>query len=228
MSFDASQNQIDSLECISVEPSLEACQVLSLSQNKISKFSKINVPNLIRLNVSENQISVIDETFDGHLELQWLNLSKNQLKTCDGLVGLPQLRELDLSENQITSLGNFNDCPALESLDLSSNQLTNLEGIANLGGLKKLAVRDNQIEEFKELKALQNLPLLREFSAEGNPCVGDEESFKIEMLLIMPRLTHINGNEITAEDRQTVKDTIAERKREEEEKAAAAADQNEE
>eukprot|EP00388_Colpodella_angusta_P040331 GDKK01049912.1.p1 GENE.GDKK01049912.1~~GDKK01049912.1.p1 ORF type:complete len:308 (+),score=110.79 GDKK01049912.1:43-966(+) len=222
LTFDASQNQIDSLECFSSEPSLEACQIMSLSQNRISKLVKIQIPTIKRLNLSENQISSVDETFDGHLELQSLNLSKNQLKSCDGIVGLPELRELDLSENQITSIGSMNDCPNLESLDLSGNQLTTLENIANLSGLKKLAVRDNQIEDFKELKQLQNLPLLREFSVEGNPCAGDEEALKIELLLIMPRLTSINGNIITDEDRQVAKDTAAERKREEEEKLAAA------
>jgi Leucine-rich repeat (LRR) protein len=50
----------------------------------------------------ENEIQTC-ESFLGHSQLEFLDLSKNKLKSLSGVQNMPQLKELNLNENEITS-----------------------------------------------------------------------------------------------------------------------------
>jgi len=49
------------------------------------------LPKLRRLNLIENEIASV-ENFEGHLNLEILELGKNKLKNTDGLGRMPQLK----------------------------------------------------------------------------------------------------------------------------------------
>nr|AFK76488.1 toll-like receptor 22d [Gadus morhua] len=112
---------------------------IDLSQNNISKLNNAdlkNLPNLLRLNLKCNSISIIESgTFFVQMSLEVLNLNSNRLcKLEEGMFdGLVNLTELRLSFNNIQTLApaSFKSLSKLTFLDLGHNKLRNLANILN-------------------------------------------------------------------------------------------------
>lgn len=55
----------------------------------------MHLPKLRRLNLIENEIASVED-FEGHLNLEILELGKNKLKNTDGLGRMPQLKVFEI------------------------------------------------------------------------------------------------------------------------------------
>lgn len=92
-----------------------------------------------------------------------LNISGQNLKTCDKIIQLPNLEELDISENEIQELPyGISKCANLRILIAFKNQLTLLpKSIGKLTQLTQLNCYNNKIEKVpEEINLLTNLEQL--------------------------------------------------------------------
>jgi Leucine-rich repeat (LRR) protein len=110
--------------------------------NRAIKFGDLTT--LTTLDLSNNSLTQLPDTFKNLTALTTLDLSNNSLTQLpDAFENLTALTTLDLSNNPLTQLpGAFENLTALTTLDLSNNSLTQLRGkfFWNLTALKTLNV----------------------------------------------------------------------------------------
>lgn len=148
-------------------------QLKVVSRNVDSIYPGVwQLPNLLLLDVSINQISVISAEVRMLRSLQILRVNKNRLESLPSLAlaGLDQLVELELSGNQLSGFledVTF-DCihmDRLRRLDLSANRLTALPAcLVCFPGLRVLLAHTNRIPNVDLLcspafKAMEGLDL---------------------------------------------------------------------
>ncbi|QZA59212.1 leucine-rich repeat domain-containing protein [Candidatus Rhabdochlamydia porcellionis] len=128
-------------------------QNLNLSSLNLSSLPNIfNIScfcyRLKQLDLSENQLTTLPDTFGNLSQLTSLSLNINQLTTLPDTFGnLSQLTSLSLNINQLTTLPDtFGNLSQLTWLDLSTNQLTALpDTFGNLSQLTSLGLNNNQL-----------------------------------------------------------------------------------
>ncbi|MEB3311468.1 MAG: leucine-rich repeat domain-containing protein [Snowella sp.] len=136
---------------------------LNLSNNQISVIpdSIAELENLTELDLGHNQISVISDSIAELKNLITLYLWDNQIsKIPNAIMELEKLEELGLNSNQINEIPNtIAKLTNLKELYLSDNQISEIPNeIAELKKLKTLDLRDNQIREIPEIiLQLENL-----------------------------------------------------------------------
>jgi hypothetical protein len=98
--------------------------------------------------------------------LEFLDVSGNEINVIDGLEQFMQLKSLKFGDN-VKSIGNkiseirgLDNLINLEILDLSHNEVREINGLQNLKKLKFLSLADNQIKEIKKLDNLQAIEIL--------------------------------------------------------------------
>ncbi|KAK3018662.1 hypothetical protein RJ639_002804 [Escallonia herrerae] len=162
----------------------------------LSAFASLRV-----LNLSGNSIVRITA---GALPrgLHYLNLSKNNISTIEGLRELTRLRVLDLSYNRLLRIGHgLASCSSLKELYIAGNKISEVEGLHRLLKLNVLDLRFNKISTTKCLGQLAaNYNSLQAISLEGNPAqknVGDEQ-LKKYLQGLLPRLAYFNRQSIKA------------------------------
>ncbi len=148
--IDLSNNQIGELSDAFLK--MPSIIELNASYNNLdySSFIKLsNIPSIRLIDISGNQIEVIDEELRRFKNLKVLNLSKNRVKK----VGVdfsvcPRLTDLNLSENLIEEIDIVNFINSkLVVLDLSGNPLKHLdEDIIKQKKLKSLFLTGCEIE----------------------------------------------------------------------------------
>ncbi|GAM25402.1 hypothetical protein SAMD00019534_085770, partial [Acytostelium subglobosum LB1] len=161
---------------------LTRLKVLSLEENRFTSIPEYLPATIERLNLSGNDISFIESgTLPMSLltNLTVLNLSENQLtKIDDSFVLLSNLKTLLLDCNMITHLpGNVvQGWQALSSLNIPHNELTTLPAeIAFLPNLSVLDVRGNCFEHTKSAPA--EVSSTSAFKLED--FISDKESFNL-------------------------------------------------
>ena len=103
----------------------------------------------------ENLKNFITSVLSGLINLEYLNLSQNEINFYHNFsfVNLPKLKTLMLANNGIKYISEklFRELPTLESLDISDNGIgsINEEAFAKLSLLKHLVVSNNCIYHFK-------------------------------------------------------------------------------
>jgi hypothetical protein len=103
-------------------------------------------PNLIVLDVSENEL----ESLDGieHLRrLEHLYVNSNAVTSIDEVPVLPKLAVLSLSCNRISALERMQHQPSLELLSLADNNITSIAGLVACPHLVGLRLRGNPISK---------------------------------------------------------------------------------
>uniref|UniRef100_A0A0N5AC24 Ig-like domain-containing protein n=1 Tax=Syphacia muris TaxID=451379 RepID=A0A0N5AC24_9BILA len=159
---------------------------LDLSANFLSNFTRLQIPTLSTLDLSNNYITELsDAVFSGVSALRNLNLSGNRLTVIEAAAfkGLVSLWHLDLSRNKLISLpvldrlhrlievynpikfireGDFTSLPNLRRIDLSRTRIEIVEegGFANLPSLAWLSLNDNPRLVFLHPESFKNLPSL--------------------------------------------------------------------
>ncbi|KAL8932907.1 MAG: hypothetical protein Q9216_006618 [Gyalolechia sp. 2 TL-2023] len=131
----------------SLSEELSTCKTirrLDISANQISQIPCLNLPNLVILNVSMNQISIDDLTAN----LTAPKLGELDISACriDCLPALrsryPSLLSVIAYDNRISIIG-VESVQGLELLDLRRNDIRNLPPELSLLGLKKILVAGN-------------------------------------------------------------------------------------
>lgn len=226
---------------------------LNLAKNAISSLKgweseEAIFPNLVELNLSENQLTTLtpmpfqalsslslakDEIaaceMGGHEKLQILDVSSNKLASLTGLGALPALRTLNASDNELADLNGINEAAALEELQLSQNKLPVLEGPwTELQLLRSLDVSNCLLETEKPLEVLRQLPILRKLKVNGNP-FAEAGNYIAPVLICHWRLESVDDINITEEHVEEAKAlnqqrVLEERERLKEEAAKAEAE----
>jgi Leucine-rich repeat (LRR) protein len=101
LSMNVSSNKVRSIECL--EDHLQYLISMNLSNNKLTKLTPLTMPTLKKVNLSGNQIATCEE-FGGHQTIEVLDISDNLLQDLSGLQNMPNLVTLTACRNQIKSL----------------------------------------------------------------------------------------------------------------------------
>jgi Leucine-rich repeat (LRR) protein len=158
-------------------------QAIRLDQNQLTEIEGLftNMPNLLWLNVSDNRLNYFDF---GHipLNLQWLDLHKNQLENLENRYGLEnelRLQTLDASFNLLTKVKPLSIPNNIELLFLNDNLIDGIEPhtFMHKTNLSRVDLYANRMTSL-DIKALRLMPVayerpLPEFYIGGNPFICD-------------------------------------------------------
>ncbi|KAH0628572.1 hypothetical protein JD844_009912 [Phrynosoma platyrhinos] len=167
-------------------------QNASFANNHIKDTSGINHPRLASLNLKDTCAECVD-VYGQSCEADMLGKAQNSIFYLEGLEGLGQLTTLHLRDNQLETLDGFSE---------------------SMKSLQYLNIRGNGIKEIQELSKLQVLPMLRALVLLDNPC-SDEGDYRIEVLVLLPRLERLDKDFFEEEERIEAED-IRQRRKEEE------------
>ena len=136
---------------------------LNMFNNKLSTLSQswAHLEKLISLDLGSNRLTLLPPVIGKMTELKELNLNKNLLPTLPAEIGnLKHLKTLTLRQNGLKSLpANIGSLTELEDLDLALNMLTVLPAeIAYLKNLKKLILVGNEISTKEQQRIKTLLP----------------------------------------------------------------------
>lgn len=126
-----------------------------------------------------HDIGIIDineiQGLDCITELEWLDLSGNNICDVRELGKFRNLKRLDLGNSEVTKITGLETLTNLKIIDLSRRKIrdiTEIGGLEQLSGLQEIDLTDNLIEEIKGLGHLNNL---KKLSLRGNPLREDEQ-----------------------------------------------------
>ena len=137
---------------------------LIICANELGHLSGVP-PSLRLLNAQRNQLS--NMTSWGHLQnLQYLDISGNQLESLEGLACLYHLRQLNANDNKISDIDGILDLNGLQSLLLEGNELESLDFEG--GELTRLTRLDASRNRLAHVYNLSWLPALEELNLEQN------------------------------------------------------------
>lgn len=118
---------------------------------------------------SYNSLKTIDCSLEFVSNLQQLNLSHNQIVSCDAIKWLPNLKKLNLSYNNLSRIPQSIASRRLQSLVLTNNFIEDLKGLPKLEALSELNLADNCILDHAALEPLGSLIALQDLQLHGNP-----------------------------------------------------------
>ncbi|KDO22682.1 hypothetical protein SPRG_10996 [Saprolegnia parasitica CBS 223.65] len=181
---------------------------VNVARNKLSDASPVTaLEYLVHLNLAENSFREIPKLKNAHLKA--LDVSKNQLTALTGGES-KSLEALKVNGNAITSLTGLGDFPALKALEISQNaiaelavfenQLTNLNGLGAFPNLTSFKAELNNMTTLADLAALGALTKLQDVDLTGN-AVTEVEHYRLDMLLLLPKLSKLDGIAITDDER---------------------------
>ena len=150
--IDGSNNQFTSIR-LDLLP--ESIQSILFPNNSIKTLfqdesSYVNLPKLLKLDLTHNQVSVLPNSFHSP-HLQHLGLKQNSIERIPSgfLESLASLVSLDLAENKISSNLDVSKHEKLQSLELRYNQLQHVPSIHK--NLCKLDLCFNNIDSIENL-----------------------------------------------------------------------------
>ncbi|XP_030634120.1 nischarin [Chanos chanos] len=136
---------------------------------------------LTTLDMSHNHISCIDESVKLIPQVEFLDLSYNELSLVENLQHLYNLVHLDLSYNKLTVLeGVHTKLGNIKTLNLTGNQLETLSGLSKLYSLVNLDLSNNKLAQLDEIKHIGTLPCLEKLCLTNNPmCIIPDYRTKV-------------------------------------------------
>uniref|UniRef100_A0A0G4F6R1 U2A'/phosphoprotein 32 family A C-terminal domain-containing protein n=1 Tax=Chromera velia CCMP2878 TaxID=1169474 RepID=A0A0G4F6R1_9ALVE len=202
---------------------------IDVSKNQIPDILPFTqLPHVISLAANTNALTTLEPFKEPCMPYcQVVNMSENQI-TKLGPIKLDRLTDLNLSKNEIAAVEEFDGHPTLQTLSLSGNKLKACDGIANMPVLKSLVMSENEINNTTALAELPELEVLdlstnKLTTLDGFKGVPNITALHIKsLLLILERLTEINGELVTDEEREAAKELQETRRKEKEEAEAAA------
>ncbi|XP_063071141.1 nischarin isoform X2 [Engraulis encrasicolus] len=137
--------------------------------------------SLTTLDFSNNQLMCIDESVKLIPQVEFLDLSHNQLPNVENLQHLYNLIHLDLSYNNLTVLeGVHTKLGNIKTLNLAGNQIKSLSGLNKLYSLVNLDLSSNCLAQIEEIKPIGLLPCLEKLSLANNPmCIIPDYRTKV-------------------------------------------------
>ena len=147
------ENQIDEIKNLSFSNILS---YVYLQSNNITEIPPLNLPNLKKLYLDENEIKLVSGLQDCSM-LEELHIAKQRL---------PTFTPLEFQFETLTRL-----VRTLQVIDVSGNGITILSQFQILTNLKKMLCQDNNVINLGEVENLiLSLPRLEEANFYGNPC----------------------------------------------------------
>ncbi|ETV94194.1 hypothetical protein H310_11899 [Aphanomyces invadans] len=171
---------------------------VNLSENHLATFPKFKHAFLKDVDLSKNQLTTLEDA-EGH-SIVSLKLNGNQLSAMDGLANLPALKSVELARNNIAAISLPTDMPNVDHLVLSENKLTTLAGLEAFPNIASLSIDLNQLATLDVLTTLQQFQFLTDVDLTGN-AVTELESYRLDMLLLLPRIKKLDGIFITDDER---------------------------
>ena len=201
--LECNERQIGSINGIKAFPNLEALHLHNKQFCDISALASLTQLKTLDLGWGSRCIRDI-EPLSGLRNLDWLNLSGNNVSDLAPLANHPRLRELRIGHNAIDAFSSLGLLNALTYLEAEGNSLSSpsLEGFPQLrnlrldstgisdlaplvstlvGPLEYLGLNDNAIADFSPLNGLQNL---RGIEAQNN-------NVRILSLRDLPKLNNV-------------------------------------
>jgi adenylate cyclase len=182
-----SQNELER-----VPQSVRQSQMLStlnLSSNRLRDLDHAqleNIAELTNLQVDNNLLTSLPESFAKFHNLTILNVANNSLTEFPPVIcNIISLSELDLSFNNILSvpmeIGNLVN---LKRLFLIGNQITGTlpESFKDLVCLRELDIRQNQVSNIDVLSSVPNLEVL--LTESNNVCIVNLSSSSLQQLIL--------------------------------------------
>ncbi|KAL3842586.1 hypothetical protein ACJMK2_020580, partial [Sinanodonta woodiana] len=139
-------------------------QYINFTNNRIEYLDLKDLGNLQYLNVSWNQLTTL-HGLDNCTNLRLLDANHNKISRIGGLESLRRLHTLLLSHNQLINTKGLEESPTIQVLDFSDNHLQNVDSLDKLCLLLKLDVSRNSLVQ---VPLLQNQVLLQELLLEDN------------------------------------------------------------
>lgn len=186
--LDISNNAVNSINLQSVDTlraqnsELQYCVIngsvirARVSANQLKSISIGDKNSVKEIDVHNNLFETLSD-FDGMMNLQKLDVSKNPITTLNGtnnsaLLDLPNLQYLNVAYGQLEQLTveNFVLLEKLTHLDLSNNHLSNLDArvFESLIGLEKFFLQENQLHTFDYESFLRTQVNVKEMGVFGN------------------------------------------------------------
>ncbi|KAL4502334.1 hypothetical protein ABPG72_011921 [Tetrahymena utriculariae] len=166
--LDLTNNQLSKLSLNEEEQNLLKIKHLAAKKNNLEEIPNISHTNLLTLDVSYNQIKNIKiqkQIFD---LLQSLDLSNNQIQSCDDLFqskSFPKLEILNLSSNLIESIEqNLDSFQNLLELNLSKNSIDSVDPLfIQPNKLEKIDLSFNNLVQLtrQQINAQNNIKILK-------------------------------------------------------------------
>ncbi|KAF2120507.1 hypothetical protein BDV96DRAFT_564992 [Lophiotrema nucula] len=137
---------------------------LNVSKNGISQVRGIPF-TIRRLQAQQNLLTGLTN-WSTLMNLQYLDISDNEIDRLDGLSHLVHLRTLRMDNNRVESLNGILELDGLMELSAVGNQLDSVDfSIANMKSLTDLNLRSNRLAEVRNLHCL---PQLRHLDLDDN------------------------------------------------------------
>ncbi|XP_063283139.1 nischarin isoform X1 [Pelobates fuscus] len=125
---------------------------------------------LTTLDMSHNNICVIDDSVKLIPQIEYLALSHNAITSVENLQYLYNLVHLDLSYNKLSTLDKIHTkLGNIKTLNLAGNLLESLSGLHKLYSLVNLDISNNKIKELDDIKHIGQLPCIENVNLTHNP-----------------------------------------------------------
>lgn len=239
LELQAKTNAITNLDFMSeARELLPYLQKVDVTANKITVLPRVQCNSLKNIILDENQIAEV--LLSGHPSLTSLSMNKNWLTNCLCLSDMPKLESLSIMEQvgvksvvkqdedgkdlepeeqpaPLETCQGMENLPSLKKLNLGGNKLPDLSSLPELPSLRELVLDGNPIAKLEDLNCLQKYSNLSELSMAGC-AIADEkgDEFKKEVIIALcdnRNLAKVNGEPISAEDRENAMKEMEERRR---------------
>ncbi|XP_065826965.1 leucine-rich repeat-containing protein 23-like isoform X2 [Oscarella lobularis] len=105
------------------------------------------VDQLERVDLSRNRLKSL-EGLRNCVNIKWLNVAKNQLSSLDGLRYLKNMTVFNASGNKISSTNPIKKLKGLKALILSGNEIRNADEVKRFKQLNTLVLSNNELTKF--------------------------------------------------------------------------------
>ncbi|RBP99219.1 leucine-rich repeat domain-containing protein [Bifidobacterium xylocopae] len=211
---DLARNQIGDISPMTNMPVLRD---LDARYNKITNLGSLNNPNIVTLNLLNNELpanSLFTVTWSNLTKLVKLTLDSNYIADISPLTNMSSLSELSVENNNVSTLGSLNN-PNLTTLGLGrgyqykpreilGNRLTSPSlASVNWSALTKLSALFLDSNQITDISLISNLPALARLNAADN-------QISVIGALANPKLTDLSleNNKLTGNCLSTVSWTI--------------------
>lgn len=190
-------------------------QILIASHNRIPNLKKTGSETLEKIDLDYNLLKDLDG-LDKFPNLKSATLRHNNIKSTKKCGLMTELRSLNLDYNDITKLPDIENLTVLEDLSLNCNpDLSSVNELTSLENLTNLSLDCTAIEKCKDIELLSQLSTLTSLSLVSTP-LSSIENYRQEVLISIPQLKTLDGDEISFEERKEAKRIRLERIKEKE------------
>jgi hypothetical protein len=165
--------------------------ILTLQNSDFAIRDKFNWKKLKRLTLCNCGIARLDKSIHFFPELEFFDLSYNDITHIIHLQDCFRLFELNLSFNRIQILSNISLVLGnIVRLSLSNNRIQSLDGLDKLYALETLDLSNNFIDDFNEINYINKLPCLEHVFLYSNPIQKNNNHYRY---LIYHQFLHGNS-----------------------------------